>query len=647
MKVKLARLYFISLVLLLVNVSALLAQDETYNEAPMLAEMVANGELPPVSERLPANPMVVEPLDSIGQYGGTWRMGMRGGEDLTWLTRTVGYTGLVRWNPEWTEVVPDVAESWEINEDSTEYIFHLREGMRWSDGVPFTADDLVFWYEDVSMNPELYSSPLRFMISGDEVGTVEKIDDYTVRFSFAAPNGLLLQRLASPNEGMYVTATPKHYLSQFHPRYADPDELAQMVEEAGVENWAQLFFLRGGPNRSADPRWKNPDLPVVTPWMSVIPTGPEATEVELVRNPYFYAVDTEGNQLPYIDRVHYSVGSDVETLLLEAINGEIDMQDRHIATAESRGILSQNQEVGGYTFFETIPSSSNVAVIHLNMTNPDLVKREIYQNRDFRVALSVAIDRQEIIDIVYFGRGTPAQAAPRPESPLYNERLATQYTEYDPELANELLDQVLPDRDEDGFRLLPNGERLVIEVEVIPAFVPEWTSVMQLVEGYWANVGIDMEQIVEDRAVLYDRKLNNLHDAMVWGGDGGLEVIFEPRYYFPYSEESGFATGWQYWYNIPNSELAIEPPAVVQQQMALYDELKATGDPERQNELMAEILEIAADQFYSIGIALPGNGYGIVKTNMHNVPSVMPGSFVYPNPGPTNTFTYYFSEDAS
>jgi len=280
----------------------------------------------------------------------------------------------------------------------------------------------------------------------------------------------------------------------------------------------------------------------------------------------------------------------------------------------------------------------------LNMTNPDPVKAEVYQNRDFRAGLSVAINRQEIIDIVYFGRGTPAQAAPRPESALYNETLATQYTEYDPELANELLDRVLPERDADGFRLLPNGERLVIQVEVIPALTPEWASVLTLVQGYWAEVGVDMQQIVEDRAVLYERKADNLHDAMVWAGDGGLEVILEPRHYFPFSNESGFAVGWQYWYNDPEDERAVEPPPAVQEQMALYDQLKATGVPDEQNELMRQILDMAVEQFYSIGIALPSNGYGIVKTNMHNVPPVMPASFVYPNPGPTNTFTYYFSD---
>jgi peptide/nickel transport system substrate-binding protein len=165
-----------------------------------------------------------------------------------------------------------------------------------------------------------------------------------------------------------------------------------------------------------------------------------------------------------------------------------------------------------------------------------------------------------------------------------------------------------------------------------------------LVEGYWADVGVDMELVVEDRTVFYERKAANLQDANVWGGDGGLEVILEPRWYFPYSNESLFGEAWQYWFNNPNDERAEEPPEAVQQQMELYTQLKATADPEGQNEIMSQILQMAADQFYAIGISLPGNGYGIVKNNMHNVPEVILQAYLYPSPAPTNPFTYYFSE---
>ena len=280
-------------------------------------------------------------------------------------------------------------------------------------------------------------------------------------------------------------------------------------------------------------------------------------------------VDSEGNQLPYIDEVVYNVGSEVDTLVLQALNGDIDMQDRHIATNANRSVFFDNQEAGGFHFYETVPSSSNVMTISLNLTNTDPVKREIYNNKDFRIGLSEAINRQEIIDVVYVGQGQPYQAGPRPQSPLYNEKLATQYTEYDTDAANAALDKVLPNKDSDGFRLLPNGDRLIIAMEVIPTLQPEWTGALELIQGYWADVGVDMQLVVEDRSVFYDRKAANQHDAGIWGGDGGLEVILEPRWYFPFSNESIYGEAWQYWFNNPKDERAEEPPAAVKQQMDL------------------------------------------------------------------------------
>ncbi len=645
-------IHLISLVSTLVLVSALPsvllvhAQDSTpqYQEAPMLAERVANGDLPPVDERLPENPLVVEPTDRIGVYGGTWHMGMRGAQDDALLTRTVGGAqGLVRWSPDWTGIIPGVASRWEVNDNATEYTFYLRPGMKWSDGVPFTADDIMFWYEDVITNKEMYPASPSWMTVGGEVGVVEKIDDYTVKFTFSSPYGLFLNQLCRP-DGVDPVAYARHWFEQFHPKY-NPD-VQTLAAEAGLESWVDLFIQKGGGTGlvragSGGARWLTVGTPTLNAWMTEEPLSAEATRVVLVRNPYFFKVDPEGNQLPYIDRIEINIGENVDVLVMQALDGQIDMQDRHIAIPENKALFVDNMEAGNYHFFETVPSSMNTMIISLNLTHPDPVKREIFQNEDFRIGLSYAINRQQLIDLVLFGEGIPYQAAPRPESELYNEQLATQYTEYNVDLANQYLDQAgYAERDNEGYRLGPDGKRISFAIEV---FTVNTNGIMMLnlIADYWKAVGIDMQVLVEERDIFYEHKAANIHDAAVWTGDGGLDVILEPRYYLPFSNESIWAEAWQYWFYNPEHELAEEPVPAVKRQMELYNQLKATADPDEQARLMEEILQIAADEFWCMGISLPSNGYGIVKNNFYNVPEVFPNSWTYPHPGPTNPEQYF------
>jgi peptide/nickel transport system substrate-binding protein len=299
-------------------------------------------------------------------------------------------------------------------------------------------------------------------------------------------------------------------------------------------------------------------------------------------------------------------------------------------------------EAGGYHFFETPSSFMNTMIISLNLTHQDPVKREIFQNQDFRIGLSYAINREQIIDLVLYGQGIPYQSAPRPDTALYNEQLATQYLDYDVDLANDYLDRAgYSERDDDGYRLGPDGQRISFTMDVITTYRYDWNLMVELVAQDWQRVGVEMQPNIIERAQLYERKAANQQDAVVWIGDGGLGSTLEPRYYFPYSVESNYAEAWQYWYNNPEHELAEEPPMSVQDQMALYDQLKSTADVEEQNALMAEILQEAADAFYVIGISLPPSGYGVVQDHFYNVPDSMPDSWTYPNPGPTNPEQYF------
>jgi len=607
----------------------------------MLADLVKAGKLPPVEQRLPANPLVVKPVEKIGKYGGTWRTALKGGQDDAWLTRTIGYDYLVRWDPAWTTTLANVAESYTANADASEYTFKLRKGMKWSDGEPFTADDIVFWVMDVVNNKDLTAAPPNFMVAGGKAGTAVKVDDYTVTFKFAAPNGLFIVRNATP-DGQGPVQVQAKYAKQFHKNYQDAAKLDQLVKEAKVDDWVKLFQTKitSVPGTPINGRWQNVNLPVISAHVLLTPSATK-DPTKAQRNPYYWKVDPEGNQLPYLDGIFYDYIEDLNVLALKAANGEIDMMDRHIATNANKPVFVDNQKKGDYTFFETVPSSMNNMTVSVNLVHKDKQLRAIFQDINFRIGLSYAINRKEIIDVVWVGQGEPYQLGPRPTSPYYNEKLAKQYIEYDVKKANEYLDKVLPKKDANGMRLMPDGKPLSFTLEISNTS-KEWGDAGQMIQKYWKAVGIDMLPKIEDRAILYTHKDAGEYDALVWGGDGGLDVILEPRWYFPYSTESQYAVLWSYWYNKdPRGE---EPPAAPKKQMELYDQLKATGDPKKQDELMKQILQIAQEQFYALGIALPTNGYGIVKNNFKNVPKSMPGAWLYPNPGPTNPEQYFIDK---
>jgi peptide/nickel transport system substrate-binding protein len=611
----------------------------TFHDAPTLAEQVKAGKLPAVAQRVPKTPVVVPPVEKVGQFGGNWRSALVGGGDTAWLTRTIGYQNLLRWAPDWSEVIPNIAESYEANADATAFTFKLREGMKWSDGQPFGADDIVFYIEDIVLNKELTPS------AGVNPPGVKKIDDQTVTITFEKPNGLFVQNLAIP-AGEVWTQYPAHYAKQFHKKYADPAKLDQAMKENNAESWVKLFQLKVSsvPGTPATAMWSNPDLPTLHAWMITEPYG-KGTRVIAERNPYFWKVDPDGNQLPYIDKVSYDVMQDAQPLLLKALNGEIDMQDRNIATNQNKPVIVDNQQKGQYHLFESVPSSMNAMIIYLNLTCKNPVLREIFNKKEFRIGLSYAINRQQIIDTVYVGVGEPWQAAPRPESEYYNKTLAKQYTEFDLAKANEYLDKVYPKKDGSGMRLGPDGKPISFVLEASTA-TPQMVDSLKLIQPTFKQVGVDMQMKVEDQSIWGAHVYANDSDAVTWGGDGGLEVVLEPRSYFPSNQGSFYAEPWYVWFVKPANPPCPpeEPPAAVKQQQDLYLQLQGTGDPAKQKDLMKQILEISADQFYCIGTSLLGNGYGIVKNNFHNVPKSMPGSWFYPNPAPTNPEQYFIAQ---
>ncbi len=618
--------------------AATAAVDRAAREAPELAARVAAGELPPLAERLPENPLVVEPLEEIGTYGGVWRNLLVGG-DLVHVNRYQGYERLLRWTPEWDGIIPNIAESYTVSPDSRVFTFNLRKGMRWSDGHPFTADDFEFMFEDIYSNSALSPTFPSNLVSGGERGVFTKINDYSFSYTFKEPHGLFLLLHTTPGS----LSAPKHYLEQFHINYnPDADKIAK---DAGFADWAEMFL---GKNDYRE----NTDYPVTHPWVFTQAPGEGMGNRAIAeRNPYYWKVDPDGRQLPYIDRIDYAILADNEVALLRALNGEIDFHDQHIASAANRPVLFDNQDAGNYRFITTTGTAPNAMAIMFNLTHPDPERREIFGNKDFRIGMSHAIDRQEIIDMIYAGEGMIQQPAPRPESDLYNERLAKQYTEFDPAKANEYLDRAgLSRRDSQGFRLMPNGERLIVGFE-IDAVRSEFIDGFELLSKYWREVGVETRMQTMDRTLWETRvRTGGRADATIhrFGGGAGSIILTDPRYYFPFNTNSMYAVAWHTWYNNPEgigaSVQPEEPPEMVRRQMALYDQLRVTGEEVQQKKLMREILEIAVEQFYALGVTTEPDSYAIVNRNLVNVPDSMPWNYLYPHPGPTNPETWFYRE---
>ncbi|WP_323764457.1 ABC transporter substrate-binding protein [Marinovum sp.] len=608
------------------------AFGQEYSQAPDLQAAVDAGSLPPVVERLPENPMVVTPIESVGSYGGTWRSALKGTYDTGWIRRTVGYQPLVAYDYEWTEVVPNVAERFEVNDEATEFTFYLREGHKWSDGEPFTAEDLLFAL-NVMKSPAYAGRKPAF--EWDKM-TGEVIDPLTFKVTLSDPNGLFLERLASV-EGQFIVNAAKHYCGKYFP---DVDPAATDNAKAeGFDSWTQAM------EQSCFFNFVDEDRPLLFAWRQTTPYDGLNQLIEFERNPYFFKVDTEGQQLPYIDKVQMVQTENVEDIVLKVVNGEIDFSNRHFATVTNKPVIYDGQESGGYTLKATTDARMNHAIFQLNLTHDDPEKRKLYNEKDFRKALSLAMDREEIIDVVFAGQGEPYQAAPRPSSQFYDETLAKQFTEYDPDTANELLDGLgLTERNSDGIRLGYDGEPIRIQL-FSPSDQTEFNDIAQLVVEHWKEIGIDLDARNAERSLVYERVQNNTHDMHVWWGDGGMnDAILDPRFYFPFNLESAFAEKWSQYFLNTGSTLAEAPPEEVQKQMDLYIDLIASPDKEEQKEIFGEILDIAAEQFYVIGTVLPADGYVVANEKLGNVPEGQVYTWVYPQPGPMETSQLYYKK---
>lgn len=618
-----------------------------YGESPMLTERVAAGELPPVDERLPTSPRVITVEGSdIGTYGGDFKDPFVG--DAFWASQMIYYIsrrGLVNWNQEFSNWEPNVAESVEVNDDATVFTFHLREGMKWSDGMPFTADDVLFAINDIFGNEELNGGtfPAGLLKPGDTAPVTEKIDDYTFTITFDTSYGMFLINMTGYPGWELVTA-PKHYLEQFHIDY-NPDGIDALIAETeGAEDWVSLFQQHSAVGPGTDPALISRDVnyPTLFPWIYTEPMG-TGTQFVAERNPYYHWVDADGNQLPYIDRIVGTAYQSEETMLIDVLDGQFDTMAN--TTDEQRVLFFDNQDSSGLAIYPTLSEAGATTTVHFNMTHPEF--GEVFSMKDFRIAMSHAIDREEVIDIVYFGQGEPRQISPMEDSPLYNEQLTTQYLAFSPDLANEYLDNVLPDRDADGWRINPaTGEKLSFVMTVqADDYGLRFSDVAELLKGYYAEVGVDMIVEVVDNEVWTQRAEENALEASLFTGEGGygITAITDPRYYVPIQNQGVWGMGWSLWYIDPTNEAGIEPPQEIKDHIDLYESVLQAPSSEERLELMGQVLQNAADNFWVMSISSPTSSYRPINAAINNIPDSWVGGWNPGGPAIVKPEQWYFS----
>ena len=581
-------------------------------EPPFLAERVAKGDLPPIASRLPETPSIVDfkPPESPGQYGGTLTMLMSRVKDVRMMV-VYGYARLVAWTADF-HLVPDIAEK-VIVKDGRQFTFVLRKGHRWSDGEPFTAEDFRYWWDDIANNRELspMGPPVEMLVHG-KPPKFEVIDKRTVRYTWDQPNPDFLPALAGASP-LFIYA-PAHYLKRFHKKYTDPALLAQRVKRSGQRNWAALHN-----RRDAQYRNDNPALPTLQPW--IIETRPPSQRFVFVRNPYFYRIDRNGRQLPYIDRVVIDV-ADSKIVPAKTAAGEATLQARDLHFNDYT-FLKRGEKMHGYhvLLWRTIKGSQVAIYPNLNVDDP--AWQRLFRDVRFRRALSLAINRHEINQVIYFGLASEGANTVLEGSPLYRPEYQKAWSTFDLAKANALLDEVgLTRRDDRGVRLLPDGRPAELVIETAGEDT-EQTDVLQLIYDSWLAAGIKLHIRPSQRELFRNRIFAGETMMSVWTGlENGLPTpTMSPGELAPTSQQQLQWPKWGQFFETDGrvGEGPADPKAV--ELLNLYREWRLATTEKARAAIWQHMLQIWADQVYTIGTVAGVPQPVVVNDHLRNVPT--------------------------
>ncbi|MEH6359643.1 MAG: ABC transporter substrate-binding protein [Amylibacter sp.] len=570
------------------------------------ARIRGNGALPSLADRLPSEPLVVAPYDAIGSYGGTFDALSNATESGTSDFMSVRHVNLVRYADDLTTIVPNVAKSWEWNDDFTQLTFHLRKGHKWSDGAPFGARDVKFWYDNLAVDSNVREKPKDYVLVAGEKIDVVVVDEQTVQFNLPSPKPGLLSHFANHYAQGFQ---PMHFLGKYHPAIdANADANAKAL---GFENGYDAILAYYGNSDWMDtptPMLAKPDLVAGLP-ADTVPTLEshiiisETTEGRhLVANPYFFQVDTAGNQLPYINEQDELFVGESEVRLLKLVNSEVDYKAQSL-NLDYAPLLMENQEKGNFSVDLKPEVAFGVFAFNVNSENPE--KRKVFGDIRFRQAMSVAMNRDEMNEVVYFGLGKPAQYVAFSPSPSFvSEEMDNYMTEFDSGKANALLDEIgMVDTDGDGMRELPNGEPLVLNLQVATQGIS--VKLVELVGQNWKDVGINntVKEVTTDE--FRSAQSSNKLDVMMYAKGQPLAVIlgnaevFQPPFDNYFNVRNGIL--WAEYLD-QNGASGVKPPEYVYEMMKDIDAFQgAVAGSDESNAIGARLVESMAKSLLFIG----------------------------------------------
>ncbi len=562
--------------------------NRTFQEAPMLAEKVHSGKLPPVSERLPENPLVLVPVEEIGTYGGTLRRAME--TDIineSTVSRTFSESLMAFERPLPNSPQLNLAESYEFIDEGRSLVVKLRKGIKWSDGEPFTVEDILFWYEDMTLDENARTAsnnplfPARWRNGGKPV-RMEKVDDFTLKISSHKPLGKILETLCHDD-----IAIPKHVFAQYHPKYnakSDYDEFRRRTTDG------MLAF--------------EPGIPRLSAWVPV--KWERSQKAVYERNPYYWKVDTKGNQLPYTDRFEFPIVPNTDLIQLKFLNGEVDLL---LGTYQANAYSFLKSKVRGGVFKLHLAQVTPSYAFFPNWDAPNPLLREALRNKNVRIALSHALNRDEISQLIFDGLLQPGGFSFSHAGPFYSAELAQLYSQYDPDKSRQLLDQSgYSDSDGNGYREFKDGSVFSITLDVLSGTI--YPDLSELAAAHWEAIGIKINLNIALQEIIIPRRYN-----------GEFEVLIKDMPTHPLTQSHNLVNVGP---NLPfwHQKAAQEAPPWMRQVTADIKEAQVTLEADKLAVYTERIRDLFSENIPFISIGAHSQAWGSNK-RLGNVPDLV------------------------